>query len=83
MIDSTVRLMSGTGVSKLERPDGVAGDRCPFRNPVAAAPPPPLPPPPPPPAHLHTKCLNAITVTRTSIIGCFLHRLLDDLKAIQ
>ena len=75
MIDSTVRLMSGTGVSKLERPDGVAGDRCPFRNPVAAA--------PPPPAHLHTKCLNAITVTRTSIIGCFLHRLLDDLKAIQ
>ena len=78
MIDSTVRLMSGTGVSKLERPDGVAGDRCPFRNPVAAA-----PPPPPPPAHLHTKCLNAITVTRTSIIGCFLHRLLDDLKAIQ
>ena len=80
MIDSTVRLMSGTGVSKLERPDGVAGDRCPFRNPVAAAPP---PPPPPPPAHLHTKCLNAITVTRTSIIGCFLHRLLDDLKAIQ
>ena len=79
MIDSTVRLMSGTGVSKLERPDGVAGDRCPFRNPVAAA----APPPPPPPAHLHTKCLNAITVTRTSIIGCFLHRLLDDLKAIQ